>query len=335
LRILCINLAAVIFALGIAESWFGLLVDRSPEQTYSGDYTGDYFVDHPVFGYGPQRDVSASAGLTVDGKRIYETRYGIGPDGLRATPAAPAAESAVLFFGGSFTFGEGVSDEQSMPYRVARLMGSGIRVHNFGFHGYGPHQMLAALESGIAESIVEKPVRAVVYQGIVDHVHRAAGRAFWDRSGPRYVLTESGLARYAGHFDDGRGEFEQWLLKKLSKSALYQRMFGVQSAITDSDVRLYGAIVGRSRDLLLSRFPDAEFHVLLWGYREDETFRSVRKALIKRGLIVHAVSDILPDFEEHPERYQLDRLDTHPNALAHDSIARYVADEILAGTIRE
>ena len=330
LRIVCINLAAVIFALGIGELWFAIAAIQAPEQTYTGDYIGDYFVDHALLGYGPKPDYAATAGLTVNGRQIYDTSYSINLSGLRITPQTPNAESSVLFFGGSFTFGEGVSDNQSMPFEVGHLIGSEIKVHNFGFHGYGPHQMLAALESGLVDSIVSQPARVVVYQAIDSHVPRAAGRAFWDFSGPRYVLTETGDAELAGHFDEGHGEFRKWLFENLNTSHMYQQIFGVNSAVSDADISLFVAIVSRSRDLLKVKYPAVEFHVLLWGYSENENFVSLHDALMEKGITVHSVSDILPEYETNPGLYQIDADDTHPNALAHEIIALYVADKIIA-----
>lgn len=45
----------------------------------------------------------------------------------------------------------------------------------FGFHGYGPHQMLSALESGLARSIADCDTRHVIYLALVEHVQRSAG----------------------------------------------------------------------------------------------------------------------------------------------------------------
>jgi hypothetical protein len=56
-------------------------------------------------------------------------------------------------FGCSFTFREGVEDREAMPYLVGEL--SKYIVYNFGFHGYGAHQMLSALEYGIVDRIVD------------------------------------------------------------------------------------------------------------------------------------------------------------------------------------
>ena len=83
--------------------------------------------------------------------RSFGHGYTIGPNGLRVSP--PYEEVAdvpcALFFGGSFTFGTGVEDDEALPYVAGILSEGKYRVYNFGYRGYGPHQMLAALESGL------------------------------------------------------------------------------------------------------------------------------------------------------------------------------------------
>jgi hypothetical protein len=100
--------------------------------------------------------------------------------------------------------------------------------------------------------------------------------------------------------------------------------------VSDADISLFGAIVSRSRDLLNIKYPDVEFHVLLWGYSDNDAFVSLHDDLMEKGITVHSVSDILPEYETNSGLYQLDADDTHPNALAHEIIALYVADKVIA-----
>ena len=328
LRLLLVNLAAVCLTFMLAEIWFSPALS-APDDVYSGDYMGEYFVDHPLLGYGPKVDFRARSTRSVDGEIVYDTLYSINSDGRRITPQATEADRAVLVFGGSFTFGEGVQDAEAMPYRFGELAGSGYQVYNFGFHGYGPHQMLAALEFSLADKATDLPVSHVIYQTIPDHVHRAAGRAFWDKSGPRYELTAAGDAVFAGHFDDGKGAIRKALPDLLNKSQLYRRLFGVQQELSQADVQLYAGIVERAQQLVQQNYPQAEFHVLLWGYPGSDAFEMVSGALASRDIKVHPVIDILPYYANEAQRYELHPQDTHPNALAHDEIARYLAEEIL------
>jgi hypothetical protein len=84
------------------------------------------------------------------GEVIYEHQVTIGENGLRTTlPFNRLSKEAILFFGGSFTYGEGVGDDETLPAQVGKITKGRYRVYNFGLHGYGPQHMLAAVEHGL------------------------------------------------------------------------------------------------------------------------------------------------------------------------------------------
>jgi hypothetical protein len=328
-RLVLINLAAALLALSGFEAYLWL---ASPSPIANEvRYSNDYFSSHPILGYGPRKGVVTQAVKRHRGELVYRATYSIEDNGLRRTPAAPGAATSVLFFGGSVTFGEGLDDEQSMPYRVGEHFGGGVRVYNFGFHGYGPHQMLAALEQGLAASVVTSPVAAVVYQAIPTHVARSAGRAPWDREGPWYRLDGRARAQFAGHFDD---RFDVRVAAVLDRAFTYRRIFGLERSVSDYDVTLFAAIVERARDEASRLFPGSRFMVLLWGYRDDPTFDRLLAALESRGLSVSLIGDILPHYDDDPDRYRIAPHDGHPNALAQDLIAAHLVENLLGPLIR-
>ena len=82
-----------------------------------------------------------------------------------------------FFFGDSFTYGEGVNDDETLPYLFEKLSGGRYRAYNLAFHGYGPQQMLRVIETGLLEKMVsdQRPL-IVVYEALVQHIERAAGK---------------------------------------------------------------------------------------------------------------------------------------------------------------
>ena len=112
-----------------------------------GGYTNKYFVPDELMGTLAKPGVSSSKKI-VDGKIVYDVLYSIGNDGYRVTPKEgykrPSLKG-INFFGCSFTFGEGVNDNQTLPYFYQKL--SNQEVKNYGFHGYGVHQALVRLKN--------------------------------------------------------------------------------------------------------------------------------------------------------------------------------------------
>ena len=94
--------------------------------------------------------------------------------GLRVSPPRGSGppEACVVFFGDSFTFGEGLNDTETMPYRAGAIGGGRFEVYNFGFRGYGPHPMLSALQHGRVASILKCRPTHVIYTATPDHVNR-------------------------------------------------------------------------------------------------------------------------------------------------------------------
>jgi len=325
------NLAAGILICGLTELAIAVGSGHSGRhQEFSAG--GDFFELDRDFGIRPSPGATTESWLRDEGHLVYDVVYTIDADGLRVGPPSrdDPAEPCVLFFGCSFTFGEGVNDDQTMPY-VAGIEGGGrFRTLNFGFFGYGPHQMLAAIESGrVARAARCKPI-AVVYLALSHHVMRAAAKWTWERYGPRFVIAPDGNVVRRGNFDDGSWlprPVDRFLRQVMASQSLVLRglLFGPYDAseATEDDLRLYFAIIDRSRDLLHELYPDAPFYVLYWDEKDPDLFRNRRL-----NYEVYPVSAILPDRGSW-KPYKLDG-DAHPNSLADAFIGRYVATQLLA-----
>ena len=178
-KLIAVNLAAASLALAGMEAHFAGMfsADGGGEIASPVEYDVPYFRSHDVLGYGPRPGVTVRARKAGAAQVSFEATYSIDSLGLRISPPdLPPDAPCVLFFGGSFTFGDGVENHETMPWIVGIL--SGYRPYNFGFHGYGPHQMIAALEAGlVTERVGDCRVEAVVYQAMGGHPSRAAGTA--------------------------------------------------------------------------------------------------------------------------------------------------------------
>ena len=51
-------------------------------------------------------------------------------------------QKSLNFFGGSFAFGFGLNDNETMPYLLQKYL-KNWKIENYGINGYGVHQMLA------------------------------------------------------------------------------------------------------------------------------------------------------------------------------------------------
>lgn len=317
-----INSSVILLVLGIAE----LLLSTS--KMGHGTYVclnppkGAYIRPNDVLGMIPRADCQVRHQLQAGGKDVIDTVYTIDQNHLRGVvpPGDPSLET-VVFCGCSFTFGEGVADDETLPSRVAQLRPD-LRVLNFGFHGYGPHQMLANLESGRIARLCPQPPRLVIFQMIPDHINRVMGWVPYNLHAPRYGWREGRIERL-GHLDD------HFLMRKsraaLLKSNLIQKLFAPY-LIPKSAVELTAGIVAQSATEVNRQFPGCEFHVLYWNSQRNAKTSDLQQAMQRYGLKVHLVEQLDPELAER--RFRIPG-DGHPTAEAYARLAQGVATAIL------
>ena len=329
------NLAVVCATLAVLEAY----LDRKPQvssRRSEGGYTERYFdkTRSPVLGYRPRKDIQVDSRKYRGDELIYDVVYTIDANGLRlAPPVAPSGgQRCIIFFGGSFTFGEGVNDNQTMPGRVGERLGGRDRIYNFGFHGYGPHQMLSALQSGLARSIADCDASHVFYQGLVTHARRSAGLGMWDLEGPRYVLMPDGVIRDGAMYENYR--MPLGVVRALGKSRIFSRVINrFHGTVDNEDLQLLLDIIAQARNDISEIYPNAAFHVIQWPpiiHIEEPLYDPIIAGLKDRGIDVTSIEDVLPGVRdiESRKRWKIAG-DGHPNVEAQDRISAFVVENLI------
>ena len=345
-----INVSAAIFALAVGELYFWNIKIVKTNSYCCDDL---YFVRDDALGVVPRKNFAATHVKSVNSVPIYKVRYTIDANGLRVPPPynSPTLRQSVLFFGCSYTMGDGVEDHETLPYMTGLLTHGRYAIYNFGFHGYGPQQMLAALETGRVQHIVTVPPRYVIYQAIPYHMERVVGLMTWFPHAPLYRRTDSGRVIPRGHLDtvidEGRysqlerfwrkqGPWGETISKTLKRSFIYDKLVPPLRNLTSEDVRLFLAIVLQAKDEAARQYPEAEFHVLLWDnmfVKRDylQFLPQVLNEFRDRQVRVHLVSDIIPDYQASAPntKYEMHQHDSHPNPITYGLLATYVTSSIL------
>ncbi len=312
------NVAVALLVLAGAEFYFA-----SGAESDRIEYDGGYRQSHEILGYAPKPASRSRSRRYDDEELIYDVRYTIDERGMRICPDAVSGSRSIVFFGGSFIYGEGLQDDEALPCLVGMGARGRFRVYNFGFHGYGPQQMLAALQAGLVEEIVKEPPVVVFYQAIDDHIWRVAGLRDFGRAGPRYVLETGAKLVRRGRLRDASPR--TWLRRQLRKSHVFRTIVGTPAAlIRREDVELFFAVVSAAQDEVRAYFPGAEFYVLFWDGPGEWYQENAIEKLMNAEIQVLRVSEILPGYPQDTLAYQIGVHDRHPNRLANDGIADYL-----------
>ena len=316
-----VNLAA---AVGAALAFGVWKRSQSPHVSVGYQDVGGFYERADDVGYIPRADIQMKARAVAGGPAIDDVVYTTGPDHFRIVPEASAnPDACVLLFGDSFTFGYGVSDDETYGAQLVKRSGRRVAVHNFGVLGWGPHQFLAGLQSGRFQRAVRCVPTDAVYLMIPNHIWRASGvTSPWDTSGPRYRVSANGRPVRAGTLGDP--DPYNW-----------RRWIGLNSVGKADASRLAKALLLEATSELRRFYPGIRVHLI--SYRVSswsdegilaEDMLAFEYELQQSGLMPLPLEAVIPRYRFAQRDYILDPADTHPNARAYRLVAGFILREI-------
>lgn len=312
LRLFSVTLICLFSVLAVWLSSEFVLGFREPRVIYSGNHGNEYFVKADI-GYQGKPGKYSVVRSTAGGKILYRANYTIGEDGFRVTPGNNRNGPKINFLGCSLTFGEGLNDDQTLPFYVSRLGKSEVK--NFGFHGYGPHQALAILTSSRNTSGETNFFLTAPW-----HALRSACIPSYSAGSPRYVIENgevkrSGECELTSHFI-----FEQILLG----SRIYE-LFRNRFQDQDAQLDLYIALIEKMNQLSIERgqkflvgFVKADQNWFHGSYSNEAVVNKLE------GLGIQVLDLTLAQRNEDLDGKYLIPIDKHPSALANEERAKLI-----------
>ena len=300
-----------------------------PPVRHEGTYTQDFFRPDVLLGSRPRAGAVVSSTKKQGHEVIYDVVYTIDSYQRRAIPVDDTAERDrfALFFGGSFVFGEGVNDDQTLPYHLGRLAPT-YRPYNYGFSGYGPQQMLAVLQSDQLDNEVAESDGLAIYTFIDAHVERAIGSMYvynaWGDQMPYYALDWRGNLVRRGNFTTGRPMLSAiygWLGH--SEIAKYFNV-NIPGELQDRHYAHAVRIIAEARDTFQARYGGNQFYVVIYP-DEGDYFEDMEAHFKAAGLKVLNYDERM-QIEKDPELSLTG--DGHPTGKAHEIVAGWIVEDI-------
>ena len=335
MRTLLSTLGAIAIALGAAEAWFAYSLPHEVKRELSPPLNQ---VD-PVLGWAPRASQVVHAKASVDGRTLYDVRYSIDATGHRISPPdrGKNVQGCVYFFVDSYTFGEGVDDSDSLPYRLGMLTQGRYRIINFAAPAYGAEHMLAILERGeLSRSSPCEPTH-IIYLALAHHILRAVGKTSFSERGPHYQLRANGEVAYLGTPASAPAQqsvSRSWWVRELeyqsTKSWIWHALALRTAAPTDADLDLYFAIVRKAFGLAAARWPSAQRHAISWDILDEFVGRDrFHHGMATVDAQVHFIDSIVPGYTQNLLEHSLDPLDVHPDARTYLRVAQYLAERVV------
>jgi hypothetical protein len=318
-----IVLASLAFGLSIVEATATIL-----ESNASLVITNGYFAPQPNIGWGPQHPGRFHAEKTdpKSGIPIYKADYTIDSNLLRETRSAETGPT-IVFFGDSFTFGEGLNDADTLPQVFSDLLDRKQRVLNLGFSGYGPQQFLVELQTGRFDSVIGAQPQLFIFTTMAEHAERTACKPIWVRLGPRYALENGHVALRGACYEGVSLRMREWLEDMASYRLFIEPYL---RKVTHKDLELYIRILLAAVNLakekygvatLIPYIPAGARYLTGTGFSDDEIVQRLRDG----GAMVVDVSLAA----EHVTGAKLTiKGDGHPTPLANRLRASIIKDYI-------
>jgi hypothetical protein len=304
-----------LFVLILFELICGLLIQNDPIKSLKQVKNDDTnFEQNKIMGYISQANLNSFRCIKSIGKdTIYNVLYSSDKYSRRISEnikTNKSTEKHALFLGCSITFGEGIPYESTFPYLFEKTNPT-YNSYNYGFSGYGPHQMALLFSKGIntinTRTILEKN-GILLYSYINDHLNRVYG-------GSSYLS-------YGSKSPDVYIENNNLVVKKRNKYHLYLARFINQSNTlsyfnialtypqTEHFYNRFAAIINYTASEYKKSFPTGVFYVSLYPSQNKQDTAWIQ--FLHKDIKIIKVN--LPhDFKSNKNKYIIrPKIDNHP-----------------------
>jgi len=246
----------------------------------------------------------------------------------RRTTRVPAAENRdrfLLLFGGSFVWGWGTEDSDTLASQLAAQTHRFIP-YNYGVEGHGPAEMLVKLQSQTLADEIEPREGLLLYIFTDPDVTRSIGTSeemaiLTGPNKPYFHLTEDGRVERRGTFATGR-PWRTWLFRWFGSSQLLGLLdVRLPLALRDEHYDYTAALLAEARDEFQRQFPGQRFAVVI--HPESDGDPDMPRALAARGV---ETLDIATLYERRNPELIVAPGDNHPNLEANRRIARHLVE---------
>lgn len=282
----------------------------------------------PILGFKPRPNSIVHFKKVYDHSLVYNVTYEFDQFSRRITPPGsniPGSQFAI-FLGGSFTLGEGVNQNESLPFYFGATS-SEFTPYNYGFRGFGPQQVHEILKQRDLNDEIPETQGIAIYSIIDHHIARAIGSmrvtGGIGKVFPYFSLDSSEQLRHLGSFETGRIA-TQLAYDLIFKSRTLKTFEVDLPPYTNQEhLRLVEELIVQSSELFRKHYKDRRFYLLI--YPNSKVVTRLIAPLTKRGVSVLDFSDLVHGSQD-PTLWIAH--DGHPTAKLNQLVAKVLNSKI-------
>ncbi len=318
------NLSATVWLWILVEIIFSFLVPSASSPFNSTGNYGEIFKKDSLIGYQltPLGEGTATK-VTLANDTVYDVTYHIDAHSRRLTPNNhDSLSNYALFFGGSFTFGEGLHGHETMPSLFTKYTQQ-YNSYNYGMSGCGPHQMYAFFENNLVQPTIKEKNGSCFYIYIADHINRMNGTVnnmfSFGETHPRYVLEEGEMVRKGSH-KSGHPAIFRYFFELASKSNILLYFGMLNKPITLGDpIENTAKLIGAAKKLHQKQFGNDNFYVVIYPSEDTAIIPYLEKEKITVIDLSHLFGPL--DYRLHPR-------DLHPTKEGNELMIKELVERL-------
>lgn len=241
----------------------------------------------------------------------------------RVTPSSKEAthHNYAMFFGCSYTYGDGVSDDQTLPYYFQSIS-KDYQSYNYGYLAYSPLHMLARLQNQDISKQMKQKDGFAVYTLINDHLDRVIPATRWiELTKGKFPYFDDESLKTNGTFESKRRIYT-FLVTRLQTSGIKQLLrWSYPKFYTQQHYQRIVNIIKQSRLAYQKQFGNDRFYVLIFPGNPlpDELRKLLQAERIKTLDYVKLI-----DLPKHMLPFD----NAHPKASAYQAVAEKLKNDM-------
>ncbi len=285
-----------------------------------------HIITDSILGYRLMPNIdSAKSEKFINEKPIYSVYYSTDVYGRRIPenlkPSLTRRDKHLILLGCSFTFGEGLKYESSIP-AILNREDSTLNTYNYGLSGFGPHQNLLLFGQGlnlINRKSIKEESGFLLYTFIIAHLDRVYGSSDYLKFG---ALTPDVFIEDGKLITKRRSKI-QLLLSEVIWMSNTLKYFNVKLNYPQNEefYKRFAAIINMTSKDYHKVFPNSKFLIGIYpGQNKDLKWL---KYLEKEIIVIEVPAPI--DYASKKYKYVLhENHDRHPNQVLNEYYANFV-----------